>query len=304
MRIETLANAIMNAHLEKNIEMDRLSSMEIAEKVLAHFGYGNFCLGNSLMPDERELFYQLEDLGITKSSSRVEALALAKSNRYHAAEWRVFQWELNEKRIMELQHVVFLKEANELGALYSGIPEAAFIPGLELKEKDLQEAIRPRIEKKYVAVREGPAVEAAAPIQGGSRGETAGKVKALLSQGKSNKEIAKELGLTAASVSYHVQKIDPSKIKGKRGKREPRKEEAEGEKVRREELEEQNRKIFSELKAAREEVTTMRKKNDALADENIRLKKAGTKENGSGIKLNIEVPEGFLKNLLRKLEVD
>lgn len=149
MKLEVLVNAIMNAHLEQNVEIDLEAAREISWTVLSHFGYGNVCLGNRLEVDERELFYELEDLDILKSTSKMESLNGQYGTSRYGGQWRIFQWELNEKRILQLQHVVFIREIEGEEALYNGLPEDAFIPGRNLEGRILDMVLDPRIEKKW-----------------------------------------------------------------------------------------------------------------------------------------------------------
>lgn len=61
------------------------------------FGYSDMILDNVLEPEEREIFYTLEDVevGILKSPREETTL-------YDGREWRIFYWELDKTRMFQL----------------------------------------------------------------------------------------------------------------------------------------------------------------------------------------------------------
>lgn len=188
MRIEELSTAIANAYLKENLEMGKESATEVAWTVLSHFGYGNTCLGNNLQADERELFYQLEDLDLLKSCSKLEGLDVRRGAAKVGGDWRVFQWELNEKKIQELQHVVFLQERSEEQLLYEGLPDSAFRAG---------GAIIGETEKKVLEVTAGGHAEERQP-------STKEVVLETAREGLGPKEIAEKTGFNYGTVGYYM----------------------------------------------------------------------------------------------------
>ena len=66
----------------------------LAETMLNFFGYTSRVLDNMLQPEEREVFYTLEDMGLLRTEREETSL-------YDGREWRINYWVLNTEVILE-----------------------------------------------------------------------------------------------------------------------------------------------------------------------------------------------------------
>lgn len=66
----------------------------LAETMLNFFGYTSRVLDNMLQPEEREVFYTLEDMGLLRTEREETSL-------YDGREWRINYWVLNTEIIEE-----------------------------------------------------------------------------------------------------------------------------------------------------------------------------------------------------------
>ncbi|MFW5952532.1 MAG: DUF6015 family protein [Candidatus Natronoplasma sp.] len=96
---EDLEKAIKIVLEEHDMEPARAEDM--AEKVMNLFGYDKTITDNLLSPDERDIFYKLEDLDILFTEEETTNLPSGK-------KWRIHYWVLNESKINDL-----LKEEHE-----------------------------------------------------------------------------------------------------------------------------------------------------------------------------------------------
>ena len=67
----------------------------LAEYVLNFFGFADRIIDNILQPNDRDIFYMLEEEGFLKTESTEVAIAKGK-------EWRIHYWVLRKMRIKEL----------------------------------------------------------------------------------------------------------------------------------------------------------------------------------------------------------
>jgi hypothetical protein len=84
--------------LEMSLGKRGMSPEEIsnlAEYILNFFGFADRIIDNILQPNDRDLFYMLEEEGFVKTESTEVAIAKGK-------EWRIHYWVLRKMRIKEL----------------------------------------------------------------------------------------------------------------------------------------------------------------------------------------------------------
>lgn len=78
----------------KNFNGEDIDLKETAETVLNFFGFNDRIIDNLLEPEERDVFYMLEDSGLIKSERE-------EINLYDGKEWRVHYWVLKKDDIYE-----------------------------------------------------------------------------------------------------------------------------------------------------------------------------------------------------------
>ena len=91
--LEELRTAIGSV-LEED-EMQPARAEDMAERVMNLFGYDKTITDNLLSPDERDIFYQLEDLDILMTEEETTNLPSGK-------KWRIHYWILNEDKVREI----------------------------------------------------------------------------------------------------------------------------------------------------------------------------------------------------------
>lgn len=92
-----------------------------AEVVLDLFGYDHQIIDNVLDPEDRQLFYSLQETGILTTRSEETLL-------YNGQEWRTHYWIVRTPRVRELatlgrQRLGLLPAPEETEFVYSGLPE-------------------------------------------------------------------------------------------------------------------------------------------------------------------------------------
>ncbi len=90
---EELLKAIENIYGEKGMELK--DSEELCDFILSFFGYEDYVLDNVLSPDERDVFYNLEEYGILTTFR--EEINIVKGKT-----WRINQWCLDNQKIKKL----------------------------------------------------------------------------------------------------------------------------------------------------------------------------------------------------------
>jgi len=71
-------------------------AINIAQHILNFFGFEERIIDNYLEPDDRGLFYMLEEIRILMPEREETTL-------YDGREWRIHYWVINTQRIIELQ---------------------------------------------------------------------------------------------------------------------------------------------------------------------------------------------------------
>jgi len=119
--VETLAIAIQNSVPERGIPDE--DARRIAHHILNFFGYGERIIDNVLEPEDRDVFYTLEDAGILTTEREETTL-------YDGREWRIHYWVFKKERVFELLKTSQKKDANadeDIASVYYQIPEEAWV---------------------------------------------------------------------------------------------------------------------------------------------------------------------------------
>jgi len=121
--VEELAKAIRNGiGTEKKMSMDE--ALQIAQHVLNFFGFEERIIDNYLEPDDRGLFYMLEEIGILLPEREETTL-------YDGREWRIHYWVVNYRRIQSLQSSEIVEEKNEnIEDIYKDLPDEYWSRGV------------------------------------------------------------------------------------------------------------------------------------------------------------------------------
>ncbi|MBI4015809.1 MAG: hypothetical protein HY362_03785 [Candidatus Aenigmarchaeota archaeon] len=91
--LEDLSAAIILHAGEKKMEKE--AAEQTAQHVLNFFGYSNRIIDNILEPEDRDIFYMLEDAGIATTEREETTL-------YDGREWRIHYWVFNHDRIKQI----------------------------------------------------------------------------------------------------------------------------------------------------------------------------------------------------------
>ena len=85
---------ILKKAIQNKMRIDEEIARKDAESVLDFFGFQDRILDNALEPKDRQIFYELEKVGIL--SSERETVILSNSR-----EWTLHYWLVNRKKIIE-----------------------------------------------------------------------------------------------------------------------------------------------------------------------------------------------------------
>ena len=110
--IHELAEIIQKSTLQYSTSMmDSQSAFHMADHLLGFFGYQDRIIDNMLQPQDRNVFYQLQDLNILTTESE-------ESTLYDGREWRIHYWRYNETGIEKILSKQFEnKSTNEFNEL-------------------------------------------------------------------------------------------------------------------------------------------------------------------------------------------
>ncbi len=114
--------------------MEYSEAKQTAEIVMNRFGFYDTILDNSLDPDVRDVFYNLQDEGLLKSEREETSLLSGK-------QWRIHYWKLRKDRILELAKT--REEAQtpadeDLSGIYREVPNDDWIGGLRAIDKETE----------------------------------------------------------------------------------------------------------------------------------------------------------------------
>jgi hypothetical protein len=93
LTMNKLTKAIQNSMKTHQIKQEDAERM--AEHMLNFFGYTDRIIDNILQPDDRDVFYIMEDTGILTTEREETTL-------YDGREWRINYWLLRTSKIQEL----------------------------------------------------------------------------------------------------------------------------------------------------------------------------------------------------------
>ena len=93
--VEELTHAIMRSPNNKGLPEEQ--AYDIARHVLNFFGYSDRIIDNVLEPEDRDMFYMLEDATILTTEREETTL-------YDGREWRINYWLFRKDKIRELMN--------------------------------------------------------------------------------------------------------------------------------------------------------------------------------------------------------
>ena len=120
--LEKLTRAIMAGYREYKI--GKTDASEMAYNILNFFGTNNDkIVDNILEPEDRDLFYSLEELNLVKTERELATL-------YDGREWRIHYWTLKKKEINNLAETPLeppeQTEDEKIEKMYGEIPQDIF----------------------------------------------------------------------------------------------------------------------------------------------------------------------------------
>jgi hypothetical protein len=117
LTIENLTKAIQNSVGDQGIDKDEAKRM--AQHMMNFFGYSDRIIDNILEPEDRDVFYMMEDSGILVTEREETTL-------YDGREWRINYWLFCKDRIHELTKKKLKKgdsDSDDELTVYDDIPE-------------------------------------------------------------------------------------------------------------------------------------------------------------------------------------
>ncbi len=117
LTIDKLTKAIQNSVGTQGIDTDEARRM--AEHMMNFFGYSDRIIDNILEPEDRDVFYMMEDSGILMTEREETTL-------YDGREWRINYWLFRKDKIYELTKKKSQrkeKDDDDDFSIYTEIPE-------------------------------------------------------------------------------------------------------------------------------------------------------------------------------------
>jgi hypothetical protein len=117
LTIDNLTKAIQNSVGVQGIDEEEAKRM--AEHMMNFFGYSDRIIDNILEPEDRDVFYMMEDSGILMTEREETTL-------YDGREWRINYWLFRKEKIYELTKKKpkrNSKEDDDDFSVYKDIPE-------------------------------------------------------------------------------------------------------------------------------------------------------------------------------------
>jgi len=93
VQLDDMKRVLRKVLQERDIDKDEAD--QIAEKVMALFGYDTTITDNIISKEERDLFYMLEDYDILTTEEETTILPSGK-------RWRIHYWRIKENKIWKL----------------------------------------------------------------------------------------------------------------------------------------------------------------------------------------------------------
>lgn len=91
--LDMLTTAIQKSIYRKNVK--REEAQRVAEHILNFFGYSNRIIDNVLEPEDRDVFYMMEDTGILTTEREETTL-------FDGREWRIHYWMFQNDNILKI----------------------------------------------------------------------------------------------------------------------------------------------------------------------------------------------------------
>jgi hypothetical protein len=117
LTMNKLTRAIQNSMQTHKIREEDAERM--AEHMLNFFGYTDRIIDNILQPDDRDVFYIMEDTGILTTEREETTL-------YDGREWRINYWLLRTSKIQELLNTIPKKKpgnSEDDDSVYEELPD-------------------------------------------------------------------------------------------------------------------------------------------------------------------------------------
>ena len=118
--LNRLTEAIVNSYKEHN--MSKEDARNMAYHVLNFFGFGDRIVDNVLEPEDRDLFYMLEDFGLLVTEREETTL-------YDGREWRIHYWLMKKNVIYNMSDLKgghCSSDDGESFDVYEEIPDEAW----------------------------------------------------------------------------------------------------------------------------------------------------------------------------------
>ncbi len=117
LTINNLTKAIQNSVSPSGIQ--KIEARKMAEHMMNFFGYSDRIIDNVLEPEDRDVFYMMEDVGILMTEREETTL-------YDGREWRINYWLFRKDRIQDLidnKHSKNKDVEEEDSSVYEEIPD-------------------------------------------------------------------------------------------------------------------------------------------------------------------------------------
>ena len=92
--VDDLTLAIEHS-IDSDMKLEHEEAFDLAQHVLNFFGYSNRIIDNVLEPEDRDMFYMLEDATILTTEREETTL-------YDGREWRINYWLFRKDKIAQL----------------------------------------------------------------------------------------------------------------------------------------------------------------------------------------------------------
>ncbi|MEM0140001.1 MAG: DUF6015 family protein [Ferroplasma sp.] len=118
VKIDELSRAISNGLSLQDRKMGIEEAESSAEHIINFFGYSTRVIDNMLEPEDRDVFYTMEDLGILETEREETTL-------FDGREWRIHYWILNVIRVLELAEMNLNHNSDNENkfSIYNEIPD-------------------------------------------------------------------------------------------------------------------------------------------------------------------------------------
>ncbi|MHB8584729.1 MAG: DUF6015 family protein [Thermoplasmatota archaeon] len=110
--------------MQEKMEWNSEQASAKAELLLEVFGFDTQVIDNVLEPEDRQLFYHLQETGILTTRSEENVL-------WNGQEWRTHYWIVRTQRVHELAATFRLRDPvraayGETETVYTGLPESVW----------------------------------------------------------------------------------------------------------------------------------------------------------------------------------